>query len=522
MKKLPVVLLLASLLLNLTACGGEGAAVTGTGDEVGDEALEVISAREEEEENMGWWTPQPREADFSKLTIIPDAASGESLLIPDIWVTEHGAYYINTIQPGMDIAYSSGGRGGGVSVGSHVDEWRQITLIHIIDSATGKDMVLCNRVTCPHDSEDCGAFLPDDPADPDEFNQWGFTSYRGWGGGNCLFVDGEYIYALNSGNTFYRLGLDGGGRTEHMRIPDKYDFSWGQNWLMNGKLYMMTNIMIPNEEWGYNSVPALIEIDYANKTVNEIWAGDLNFHANVLGLWSGQLYLIETLYPEWGQSQEDMLNYYNNQEINIFSYNPATGQRTDIFSDTGYGFTGNTWNIPDSGEIIFHSRRDETLSRLNVKTGEITLLAENAHGFIFINEERDGRISMIRYNNDDWMTNHQLIDISYLFCDINTGEFGEITLRTRQNAGDNEFMYIQFEEDGYYYVEAEREVEEHTDYGGYSWFEYKRTLLGRIPIDDYWASNADAIEELDWYDQNEWWEFLSEVHGWGTGGFARG
>ncbi|MCL2637370.1 MAG: hypothetical protein FWD48_03275 [Oscillospiraceae bacterium] len=536
MKKLLVVLLLAGLALGLTGCGGEGAAVTGTGDDVGEEAREVISAREREAEEIenNWWTPPPRTADFTKLTAIPDAATGESLLVPDMWVTEHGAYYVNTVQPGMDGAYGGGGvsrvvSGGGRAVtsmeyggmGMDMEYSAPITLVHIIDSATGKDMVLCNRVTCPHDSEDCGAFLPDDPSDPDDFNQWGFSARRGgWGGGSCLFVDDGYIYALNSGNTFYRLGLDGSGRTEYMSLPEKYDISWSQNWLMNGRLYMLVNIMIQTDDWGYSSVQAMVEVDYKNKTVTEIWAGEPweedkdSTYINVMGLWDGQIFVNEVTYPQWGHSDDDQMDYYNNQKNSMYSFNPITGQRTEIFSDTGDGFTGNTWNIPENGEIFFHSRREEALKSLNLRTGEVTVLAENVHGFLFINEERDGRVTMMRYNNDDWMTSNE-VDLSMLFFDTASGTFGELTLRTRTNIDDAnyEIMYIQYEEDGYYYIEVEREIEVHEEMWG-PWHETKRILQGRIPIADYWASNADAIEELEWYDQEDYWQLLSEKQGW--------
>jgi hypothetical protein len=537
MKKLLLILLLAALTLGLTACGGQGAAVTGDGYEVGEEGREVIAAKEEAEAEMNWWTPQPRTADFTKLTIMPDPASGESLLLPDMWVTANGAYYVNTTSE-QQSSIMQGGRGGGMVVSETVsvdrgmggmDEWKQTTLVHIIDSATGRDMVLCNRVTCPHDSEDCGAYLPDDPSDPDDFMSWGWGGY--WGGSNILFVDGEYIYALNSGNTFYRLGLDGSGRTEHMRLPDKYDLSWSQNWLMNGNLYMLASIMIPHDEWGFTTVQAMIEVNYRDKTVTEIWVaepwsedGD-NAHINVMGLWDGQIYVCEMIYPQWGPGEDAMLDYYNNQQITMYSYDPANGQRTDIFNDTSYGFNGNTWNIPESGEIFFHSRRDATLNSLNVKTGVVTVLATGVEGFLFIQEERDGRVSMMRYDNDDWMTTYDPVQISMLFYDIATGEFGEMTLRTRlvgYDGQETEIIYILFEEDGYYYIEIEREYEEHSEPPWGSWLQQVSTLLGRIPIDDYWASNEDALEELDRYEMDDWWEFLSERQGWGGGSWARG
>jgi hypothetical protein len=546
MKKATLFLLLAALLLGLAACaGGEGAAITETGDVHGEDVLEVSGTPQDTDgDEVSYettpWTPVIIPPDFTNLTMIPDAASGDSLEVPHMWITEHGAYYVNTVYPDSD--YSGGGMGfvggGGRVVGAvstslvtdravfagNASVSGPITLIHIIDSATGKDMVLCNRVTCPHDSEDCGAVLPDDPVDDSEFGMWG-----GWGGSSTLFIDDGYIYALNSGSTFYRLGLDGSGRTEYMRLPDEYDFSWSRNWLMNGKLYMMATVMIQTDDWGFTGIQAMVEVDYVNKTINEIWRGKPwsdsgeNSQINVLGLWSGQVFAVESTYPEWSHTSNDQMDYYDNQKHVFFSYNATTGQRTEIFSETGDGFQGNTWNVPESGEIPFHSRRDETISVLNLRTGEVTVLAHDVSGFIFTYEERDGRLLLMRYNDDDWMTSHD-IDMDLLFVDLRTGEFGEITLKTKQNIGVDfhNFMFVQFEEDGYYYVEAEREMEEQGDPMWGTWYQMARTRLGRIPIDDYWANNEDALEYLDWYTQEEWWEFLNEKMNWGTMGFARG
>ncbi|MDR2533050.1 MAG: hypothetical protein LBC82_09450 [Oscillospiraceae bacterium] len=511
MKKLLAITLITALLLSLAACSGGGAAVTGSGESVGDGEFSLPDSQENPGNTTNATNPwdTPRETpDFDNLTRIPDAASGVALRVPSMWVTEHGAYFVETVTPNADFALSK------------TDITKSSTLLHIVDSATGNTMVLCSRVTCSHDSEDCGAYLPDEPVEPGIFineRVWVARSLSGAGGGSLLFIDGEHIYALNSGRTFYRLGLDGSGRTEHMKLPEKYNIGGFGNWLMNGKLYMMVSYNVEISEYTYTNVYVILEVDYINKTVREVFEGNVNNSLDVLGLWNGMFYLMETFYPEIGRgdsSPEEIENYLNNQEISIFTLNPETDERNVIFSDVSYGFNSNAYNTCEDGKFIFHSRREESLFRFNVRTGEKTLLADNLPGFIYIQEEIDGRIFLLVDNAaNDWSRPYHTVKNELFIYDSVARKITEITLRTKQNMGEDPPTTILYEADGYFYIELEREGEEQSQHG-HTWFQFVRSLLGRIPKDDYWVSNADAIEELDWYDQNEWWEMLSENQGW--------
>jgi hypothetical protein len=538
MKKLLVLTLIASLLISLTACG-EGAAVTGSGDAIGDGETDepgiLGSEGNESEGGLDFWDPwhMPREApDFANLTVFPDRNSGEALEIPDMWITELGAYFVETITLGVEYRPD-----GSVIYG---DDVRNVTRLSIFDSATGNQMVLCNRLTCPHDSEDCMAYLPPEPFDPMDGGGWGMRpmvsvsrSWGGWGGGtSVLFIDGQHIYALNGGRTFYRFNLDGTGRTEHLRLPDEYDASWGRNWLMNGKLYMLVSKMVPmNDTWGsYTSVSAMLEVDYIGRTTNIIWEGEMNSWVQVLGLWDGMLYFMQTVYPDsdsidW-DCPEDTRRYYDEQQITISCYNPATAQTTTVFSGTSYAYTLNAWEINEKGEIFYHSRRDEVLGRLNVRTGEKTILAENLGGDVWMGEERDGRLFLSREIRPEDPSAPWLYWTSDLFfLELATGELVELTIRTRRNVGKNPPAHILWEEEGYFYITVEQHYKEETGnwgFGNETWYVETDVLLGRIRVADYWASNESAVEELEWFDQDEWWEFYSEKMGWNRGGFVDG
>jgi len=554
MKKQSIVLLLtaflltATLLLTFAGCdSGGGAAVTGSGWGEGEEAVDALESQDTPESlvgNQGGTVHNGRHdrelPDMTELTTIPSAASGNSLVIPDYWVTEHGAYYVEITQPDDSSVSRGMTRSESVGQGAVVYEgfggamdFVSTTLVKIIDSATGNDMVLCNRITCAHDSEDCGAYLPDDVyPDIDAEGGWAMTRTMraGFGGNNpVLFIDGDYIYALNNGNTFYRLGLDGSGRVEHMTIPDKYEInSWGKSWLMNGMLYLDVTFMVQISEWSFSGVSALLEVDYINKTVNVIWESEVNqnddgsgWSMNTMGLWNGQVFIMRQYYPpyDWNRENVNLLEYYAGQKFEIVSLNPANGQETIIFTETGDGFMSNHWSIDKDGTFQFHSRRDEALFSFNVVTGERKLLADGLPGHIFIYDERDGRILLMRDISVETGAEYDPYssDSDMFFYDIAAGIVGKFTLKTKVHIdGEIRFapMNVLFEEDGYYYFEVESVMEEQDGWGGQTWHSQVKVLLGRMPIDDFWNNNTSAIEELDWYEENDWWEMLAERRSW--------
>ncbi|MCL2634763.1 MAG: hypothetical protein FWD34_09660 [Oscillospiraceae bacterium] len=514
MKKVITIILIAIFIFSLTACSGVRAAVTGSGWGSGDDVSDADSSGTPGSTNTSnSGTPNNTEApDMENLTMIPDAASGEALEVPNMWVTEHGAYYVYIPQP--DLSHSSRG---GAWIASFEGDYNDnnIALLRIIDKASGRDMVLCNRPTCPHDSEDCGAFLPEDPTNPDEYITFrvGRTFYRG--GNPCLFVDGEYVYALNGENTFYRFGLDGSGRTEYFRIPDEYQLQ-SQCWLMNGKLYMSGYYMVPVDEYGGStSSSVLLEIDYINKTMEIVWDAGVyneNSYSYILGLSNGKIYFMDMNYPPLIRTQQGITDYNNNSEYTITTLNPSTGEKTIVLKKKGEEFSANVWQITD--EIFYHSRKDQALFKFNMHTGETTRLADNLPGFIYIGEERDGRLFLSRDgSSDNWFAPYMTIANELFFFDFATGEITEITIMSKRNYGEDEACRIEFEEDGYFYIITEYEMKENNDMGQ-TWYSMENYRVGRIPKEDYWVSNASAIEDLGWHTNDEWNAVLAEKLRW--------
>jgi hypothetical protein len=220
--------------------------------------------------------------------------------------------------------------------------------------------------------------------------------------------------------------------------------------------------------------------------------------------------------PSMSRSGEnmDMLEFYSTREAVIVSVNMTTGAEIEILRETSDRFMDNSYDINENGEFLFYSYRDGALYRFNVRTGQRTLLTNELSGFLFIYGDRDGKLLLSRdYAIERGEEYDQLVANGLYFYGMTTGEAGEITHKTRTNIGEPVPAEVLFEEDGYYFFEAERVLVEESGWGS-TWYNNERTKLGKIPAADYWTGNTSNITELDWYDQNEWWEFLSEKQNW--------
>jgi hypothetical protein len=445
------------LLFIFAACSGN-AAVTGTGEN--NKSIEAVSAE------------IPANVNLEVPTVIPGAASGAALKVPPLWVTEHGAYYINSIVFPIDNGL----------MGSY-------DLIHIIDSSTGADIVLCSRLSCTHDSEDCAAFLPGEKFD------MGNPAGRGWWDNPpLLFVSGEHIYALNNRRTFYRYNLDGSGRTEHVQIPDMYSLG-DNNWLMNGKLYMEVHGIADTDEFGMGSVAVILEVDYENKNIREVWRTEANGtgrnNSNIVGARSGKFFIMEITYPDF-ERYDCADEYRADYDAVIISVDSVSGQQREVYRGNNIG------SISENGVMLYHSQSDEALYRLCLLTGTQELLAGGLPGYLYVDEELDGRVVLYRFHEgreERWVYN------------FTTGVVTELFM--------GQFLY---EEDGYFFIETESEDSEEpveSRVGDHVISSQSlRYRLGRIPKTDYWENNTEAIKDLGWLTADEWWELLIEKQNW--------
>jgi hypothetical protein len=414
MKKLFAIIIISAIIL--TGCSNNRASV-----------IEIDSIDGTTADNTGVGNITQSESIMITQGEIPIAVptQGNSLKIPEKWVTEHGAYYTSVTGKTISEEHTEAmSKSDGSDFISFVNNENSDTTVrvYITDSSTSRNIVLCNKPNCRHDTADCGAVLPAE-VDVDE---------RLVKVGHFLFIDGDYIYAFNGMRTIYKISLDGSSRTEYMKIPDKYQ-SGIRDWLMNGKLYMSVSVQVKVTDEKSSSVAAVIEVDYINKTTREIWVEEY-IHENgrenseihtigIVGVWEGKVYIQETFNPPVVRTPAGLEAYYKNQNMTIFAVSVTTGEREKIYDDTGEGGLAifGYFGFDDNAESILHSNRDETLFRYNLLTGKRTVLVENLPGIINI-LDTEGDFLKLERNNDPFTMTNPYSDLEYLYYNLVTGE----------------------------------------------------------------------------------------------------
>jgi hypothetical protein len=469
MKKSALILVAVLLLTACVACAAcERAVITeeGGGTETNTTAIE---------QNGIQGNPNPT----------PTVISGEvAVLAPNKWVMEGMTYFTGVSNQEATTKIIDGV----MSVTGTAD-----MLLHATDHSTGQSFVLCNRPDCKHNSVDCGAFLPpcvfedDDDRRNNYPPQFFLDSF-------IIFADGDYIYAHNGYNAFYRFNLDGSGRTMSVRVPDKYDVNnvWVDYWLMDGKLYIVTNVHKPTSliHNPVALVKVLLEIDYKNGAVREVWQQEIceqdtasldRQWAMIIGGFDGKFYISETVHTAESIYAEGELD-----SMSLISIDTASGNIETITTKSGAemdGFVHDFRNDANPAWLYF-SRKDGAFIHFDFITKESTIIADGFSGQWHILRALHGKLLITNlYDENTQDSKNQLI------C-IDTGEVTDSTLPDISFT-DGDWVYMV--------VQSDEERLDEDEYGGFVLGENSRYLVGRILAVDYLANNESAIEEIGWY-----------------------
>ena len=470
-----------------------------------------------------------------KTETAPASDFGETAVsLPAQWETDKGIYFTATswflagITPGLDLG-----------PGDYDDFIGDPLLLYMNDAITGNTIVLCNRPDCRHGGADCNACLPEDEYyDTDRHDIRSTTA---------VFADGPYLYAHNGGSLIFRFNLDGTGRTEAVTIPSQYQGLKG--WLMNGKLYAQANAFSTTGDFELVNIltKVLLEIDYISGEVRELWRENREQGvrlSEIFAVSEGKLYGIEKKYPykfPLDFASDDMKrDFYHDTEYTLFFVDPGDDEaRTNIIRSSKGAefnpclkiyFSGDEPSESMSPGLYYHSSWDEAVYLLDLSTGEASKIIANIPGTMQITGLFGGRLFMVDYLKDNEAGHRVFVDFNtgltssdntakmhetLFFADPATGKmeksaiitkrtlFDAITLAAGGYSGNTDaFANIIFEEDGYFYLEIERQEKEADIWGNGSSIHIHlyRHLIGKIPLADYWAGNADAIEEVGWVD----------------------
>jgi hypothetical protein len=442
----------------------------------------------------------------------------DGVLISSEWTTEQMTYFVTTYNEVNDISpvIETIREDGTIWQESNPDfDENNALLLYATDHATANSFPLCDRPNCSHNSSSCNAYIPRDNIEED----WGSFAVSRSDSSAVVFIDGDFIYSSNRGNTFYRWRLNGTNRTQVARFPDKYrgrsnlgiDLN-DNGWLMNGKLYLQVTeeLPVPSSAGERVGVSTLLEVDYlGNNETRTLWQHNPfehneggNSHVILFGAFGGKIFVEESHYPPWSEEMCDIersvLTY-----TKLFAINPAANADDEIIepiiSGNGNEFISNIGHSSNTGEqstdSYFYSRNDSAITHLDLLTGNTQVIAADLPeiGAYAVNLGRvfDGHLTIMAQEIAD-----AEIGCRLYYVNIDTGEFMQSTIGTKVTFEDNvEYGYhrILREDDDYFYIVIERSLVESTTANGSVWH-----LIGRISKADYWANNENAVEEVDW------------------------
>ena len=306
--------------------------------------------------------------------------------------------------------------------------------IMYIDYATKKEIPLCNKPNCKHDSDSC-------------------TSYLGFVEGNpVLFTNGDKLYLVHtdSGSSgtmtgtgdlsaslsvrapkVCQMNLDGSNKTTLFTLESGYTFSEPYV-ISDSSLYLISNKMeTVKKDNGSYSISAVsskvISIDLSSKKVSEI--ADVK-DQRIIGAYGQTLVLMKTQF-ERELSNEEIYNdniYFSELKKAKAVFSTLDVTTGEIQEHGRFSFPDVNSVVVNDNRILFSAYNDNKIQYLDLSNDKTGSLAENISPAIssLSNEIYDGKLLYYHWNGN---SGGSTID-SYYCVDCLRGEIQAINLFT--------------------------------------------------------------------------------------------
>lgn len=443
-KKYKIPFIAATLMLTITGCSGENTASqpTQTSETTLSDAKATTSGEEKKE-------TETKENNKNNNVI---------QLTDNIWQnsydTEDGRYSI---------------------IIRELEDGNSLNCIAYVDYETARQILLCNKPNCNHDSEDCSAVLPEEM----QFLQQTY-----------LFGDGEYLYlaaspydnagtmtvetiSVSDGSTFqtaseepptlYRMNLDGTSREKIHTFQDGTILE-GHFFGDDNYFYTITKKLESETEGnttyttGYDK--KLIRVDLESGKEEDVLSLDTD--ATILGCYGRNLIQGVTDYgkeltPQEIADDKTFRTAYNNSVYKITSVNIDTKAVTPIKEIKQSQMHS---ELLKNGFLYISYEKDTGIDKIDLALGkQTTIPTEKNYDLAY---EIDGTLLGSEWNKD---TNEQ-----YDFIDTKTGETSPCTLLTSEKtpvtivSETKDFLFVWYD-----YVNVEEYV---------AWMDITQEVIG--------------------------------------------
>ena len=360
------------------------------------------------------------------------------------------------------------------------------------DYDTKKEVYLCNKPNCKHDSDTCSSYLGESSDDELFYydNHLYLAHSSSSNGGVSFSINGDGTVqdsSMENPATIYKMDLDGTNKEKVFTAPSGASLS--MPFVINGnKLYsFLQKSKVEKDSSGYNvartSERKMVAINLDTGKYEEITDG---MHKSFIGVFEDKLVVQEIDYlkdpDDFGDDTKGFVNNLYNSPTKIKLIDMNTKKEEIVYE--GLFKEVETLKFYKDG-IYFIGEKSKNLEYINVTTKERETILELPSTGYEMNTIIDDKVLVYKYNN-----NYTHLDSAYSI-DVKTKEMNNFNLR---NANDY-LVEILSSNDEYYFVLIEYVFgSEYTTWAGTKQQDLIGSNYGLIKKSDYWDSKANYIK----------------------------
>lgn len=364
--------------------------------------------------------------------------------------------------------------------------------IKYFDYATKKEIYLCNKPNCKHNTKECSSYL-----DSSEFYE--------------MFVYKDYIYLISaSGSTqtfsatisdsgetvmeqgtntpkIYRMNLDGTNKTKLFECPTGTEID--STYILEGNNLYTFFLKSKSVETGKNAITSvetgrtLVKINLSSGKYEELFDSK---DRSIIGVYKNNIVFEEIVYKEnpddYLNDDKGYINNYNKSTKKINLFNLSTNSETEIYKD----ICKNMEDIQSAnGKVYYIGSKGKKIEYIDLETKQKQTLVNLTKTGASINGIHDNKLQYLYYSG-----NEGKVSKAY-YIDLETKENKEFKLLDK-----NKYLIdILAQNEKYYFVEKGYEFgKEYTTWAGTKQKDIEKTNYALIRKEDYWNSNPKYID----------------------------
>lgn len=363
--------------------------------------------------------------------------------------------------------------------------------IKYFDYAAKKEIYLCNKPNCKHNTKDCNSYL--EIIDENEVFSYDNKLYLISSAAVADEMEaGEssnfgMVTVNQTAQNIYKMNLDGTDKTKVFECPS------GNKMIpcaIEGNAIYAFFTKTKSIAIGTNTTTQmeterkLVKINLETGKYEEICDSK---NKNILGVYKNSIVLEEIEYKEdpekFLKNNSGAINNINNSTKKIKLFDLDTKQETQIYQDI---YKNMETIVFGGNKVCFIGSKSKKIEFVNIETKEKGTLIDLPKTGATFEGIYDNKLQYLYY---DKSSNEAKVDKAYCI-DIETGENKEFNLLNNTGA----LVQILAENEVYYFVTTGSEMtEEYTTWAGTKQRDIIKINYGLIQKEDYWNSKANYI-----------------------------